>query len=215
MRYVMLDTETTGLDPKLGHRVLEIGLVEVIDRSRTQRVWHSYLNPERDIPEESIAIHGITAEKVKDAPIFADVVEDIFSFIGDATVVIHNAGFDLGFLDAECARLGLSDFRQKLVGVIDTLAMAKKQFPGSRKSLDALCERFQISLKDRVLHGALLDAKLLADVYLAMTRGQSLLSMEAQHSHAVEGSLSTAMPSIATIRYADEVELKQNECYFL
>ena len=115
----------------------------------------------------------------------------------------------------EAHGVGLSGFRQRLVGVIDTLEMAKKQFPGSRKSLDALCERFQISLKDRVLHGALLDAKLLADVYLAMTRGQSLLSMEAQHSHVVEVGLANKMSNISTVRYADEVELKQNECYFL
>lgn len=215
MRFVSLDTETTGLEPRLGHRIVEIGLVEVCDRSATGRSWHHYLNPERDIPAESSAIHGITQDKVKDAPLFADVFDSMMDFIGDSTVVIHNAPFDLGFLDAECLRLKVEppqNFSSRLSKVVDTLDMAKKMFPGSRKSLDALCDRFEISRKARVYHGALLDAQLLADVYLNMTRGQSNLMIDSQSQAKQQGALTHAR--IQTVRYASEQELSWHHAYF-
>jgi DNA polymerase-3 subunit epsilon len=213
MRYIMLDTETTGLDPKTGHRILEIGLVEVLDRNITKRYFHHYLNPERDIPPESIVIHGITEEKVQNAPVFAQIVDDLFTFIEDAPLVIHNANFDLAFLDAECQRLGIGSFREKITGVIDTLELAKKMFPGSRKSLDSLCERFGISLSERTLHGALLDAQLLASVYLAMTRGQSSLAMSEETQPSLSTQHRTISP-IQVVRYASSEEQAKHDAYF-
>ena len=215
LRWIMLDTETTGLDPKQGHRVLEIGLVEVVDRVITGRHWHHYLNPERDIPVESSAIHGITAEKVKDAPVFSQVLESMMVFIGDASVVIHNAPFDLGFLDAECMRTDAPrNFRSRLTEVIDTLEMAKKMFPGSRKSLDALCDRFEISRQERVYHGALLDAQLLADVYLHLTRGQVNLIGDYRDGDQEKTKMTLPHAQILTVRRASESELQRHLAYF-
>ena len=215
VRFVTLDTETTGLEPRLGHRVLEIGLVEVCDRVATGRSWHSYLNPERDIPAQSSAIHGITADKIKDAPLFLDVFDSMMAFIGDSTVVIHNAPFDLGFLDTEFLRFNSEQsgsFRSRLKKVVDTLDMAKKMFPGSRKSLDALCDRFAISRQARVFHGALLDAQLLADVYLNMTRGQSNLMIDTQTQAKQQDALAHA--KIQIVRYATPEEVSRHGAYF-
>lgn len=177
MRQVVLDTETTGLDWKNGDRVIEIGCVELLNRNLTGRHYHVYINPEREISAEAIAVHGINAEFLADKPRFGDIAADFQGFVADAELIIHNAGFDVGFLDHELSRLGLPPLRASCAGVIDTLKMAKEQNPGKKASLDALCERHQIENSHRTLHGALLDAEILAEVYLAMTRGQESLIM--------------------------------------
>ncbi|MGO4305958.1 DNA polymerase III subunit epsilon [Cupriavidus sp. RAF12] len=178
MRQIVLDTETTGLNHATGDRLIEIGCVEMVNRRLTGRHLHYYVNPERDIHEDAIAVHGITLEFLADKPKFADVVHDIRDFVQDAELIIHNAAFDLGFLDMEFQLLGLPPFRQHAGNVIDTLREARQMFPGKRNSLDALCDRLGISNAHRTLHGALLDAELLAEVYLAMTRGQNSLVID-------------------------------------
>lgn len=178
MRQIILDTETTGLNATGGDRVIEIGCVEMINRRLTGRTLHFYINPERDIDAGAIAVHGITREFLADKPVFAAVVNDIRDFVQDAEAIIHNAPFDLGFLDMEFKKLGLPPFRDHLSGVIDTLYEARQMFPGKRNSLDALCDRLGVSNAHRTLHGALLDAEILAEVYLAMTRGQNSLVID-------------------------------------
>jgi len=177
MRQIVLDTETTGLSAEDGHRIVEIGCIEIVDRRLTGRSLHLYLNPQRDIDEGALAVHGLTRERLEGEPCFADVADRFLEFVRDAEVLIHNAPFDLAFLDAELDRLRLGPFLGVGSNVIDTLAMARELHPGRRNSLDALCERYGVSNAHRKLHGALLDAELLADVYLAMTRGQDSLEM--------------------------------------
>jgi len=177
MRQIVLDTETTGLDWRNGDRVIEIGCVELLNRSLTGRHFHVYLNPGRGIDAEAVAVHGITEEFLADKPKFADVVADFEDFVRDAELVIHNANFDVGFLDNELNQLGRDKLNRLCAGVIDTLKLAKEQNPGKKASLDALCDRYEIDNGHRELHGALLDAELLAEVYLAMTRGQESLIM--------------------------------------
>ena len=177
MRQIVLDTETTGLDWRNGDRVIEIGCVELVNRNLTGRHFHVYLNPGRGIDAEAVAVHGITEDFLADKPKFADVAADFEAFVRDAELVIHNASFDVGFLDNEFELLGRDRLRSLCAGVIDTLKLAKEQNPGKKASLDALCDRYEISNAHRELHGALLDAELLADVYLAMTRGQESLIM--------------------------------------
>ncbi len=177
MRQIVLDTETTGLSADDGHRIIEIGCVEIVDRRLTGRSLHLYLNPERDVDEGALAVHGLTRERLQDEPCFADVAERFLAFVRDAEVLIHNAPFDLAFLDAELGRLRHPPFRSFGTNIVDTLAMARELHPGRRNSLDALCERYGVSNAHRKLHGALLDAELLADVYLAMTRGQDSLEI--------------------------------------
>lgn len=174
MRQVVLDTETTGIGE--GHRILEIGCVEVIERKLTGRHYHVYIDPERDIDVEAAAVHGITNEwlKAQGAPNFARIVEDFRDFIAGAQLVIHNAAFDVGMMDAEFNRLGLTN-TLSICTVLDTLKLAREMHPGARASLDALCKRYDIDNSHRELHGALLDAEILADVYLAMTGGQTAL----------------------------------------
>ncbi|HPU54550.1 MAG TPA: DNA polymerase III subunit epsilon [Burkholderiaceae bacterium] len=176
MRQVVLDTETTGLTVDDGHRIIEIGCLEVVNRRITGNTLHFYVNPDRAIDEGAQAVHGISLESLQDKPRFADVAREILSFVGQAEVIIHNAPFDTGFLDAELARVGERPFREHC-RVLDTLALARELHPGKRNSLDALCDRYGISNAHRKLHGALLDAELLADVYLAMTRGQESLEI--------------------------------------
>lgn len=178
MRHLILDTETTGLDPKLGHRIIEIAAVEVVDRRLTGRSVHFYFNPERDIDLGATDVHGLTWETLRDKPRFSDVAAELIEFARGACWVIHNAPFDLAFLDAELERAGLSATTSLCESVIDTLALAREQFPGKKNSLDALCERFEVDNAHRTLHGALLDARLLAEVYLAMTRGQESLVID-------------------------------------
>lgn len=178
MRQVVLDTETTGLSVVDGHRIIEIGCLELVDRRITGRNLHFYVNPERPIDEGAMAVHGITEEMLQDKPRFSEVADEVLRFVSDAQVIIHNAPFDVGFLDAEIHRLGGGvRFTDHCAGVLDTLALARELHPGKRNSLDALCERYAVSNAHRKLHGALLDAELLADVYLAMTRGQETLQI--------------------------------------
>ena len=178
MRQIVLDTETTGLNPRAGDRIIEIGCVELFNRRLTGNNFHSYLNPERDSEEGALAVHGLTTEFLADKPKFAEIASGLRDYLAGAEIIIHNAPFDVGFLDAEFARLGIARFRDHVGEVIDTLVRAKEMHPGKRNSLDALCDRYGVSNAHRTLHGALLDSELLAEVYLAMTRGQNSLSMD-------------------------------------
>jgi DNA polymerase-3 subunit epsilon len=179
MRQIFLDTETTGLYPDQGDRLIEIGCVELVNRKLTGNNLHFYVNPGRDSHEEALKVHGITSEFLRDKPKFAEVVDSILSYVQDAEIIIHNATFDLGFLNKELELLGRPRFTEHVSGVVDTLVMAKEMFPGKRNSLDALCDRLDVDNSGRTLHGALLDAELLADVYINLTRGQDALLMEA------------------------------------
>lgn len=176
LRQVVLDTETTGLTVDDGHRIIEIGCLEVVNRRITGNTLHFYVNPERAIDDGAQAVHGISLDMLADKPRFADVARDILAFVAGSEVIIHNAPFDVGFLDAELARAGQQPFRAHCQ-ILDTLALARELHPGKRNSLDSLCDRYGISNAHRKLHGALLDAELLADVYLAMTRGQDSLEI--------------------------------------
>ncbi len=177
MRQIVLDTETTGLDWRNGDRVIEIGCVELLNRSLTGRHFHVYINPQRSIDAEAIAVHGITEEFLADKPTFSAIVDEFEAFVRDADLIIHNASFDVGFLNHELSLLRRPKLDVLCREVIDTLRMAKEQNPGKKASLDALCERYEIDNGHRTLHGALLDSELLAEVYLAMTRGQESLIM--------------------------------------
>ena len=178
MRQIVLDTETTGLNPRAGDRIIEIGCVELVNRRLTGNNFHSYLNPERDSEEGALAVHGLTTEFLADKPKFAEIANGLCDYLAGAEIIIHNAPFDVGFLDAEFARLGIARFREHVGEIIDTLVRAKEMHPGKRNSLDALCDRYGVSNAHRTLHGALLDSELLAEVYLAMTRGQNSLGMD-------------------------------------
>lgn len=183
MRQIVLDTETTGLDPKQGHRIIEVAAIELNGRKVGKLTFHRYINPERDIPEEAAKIHGITFERVQDEPKFAEIAPSLLEFIGDAELIIHNAPFDMGFLNAELAKLDLPPLTNK---VIDTLKVAKELHPGKKNNLNALCDRYFIDNSHRTLHGALLDTELLAEVYLAMTRGQESLLGDDEHEAVTE-----------------------------
>lgn len=178
MRQIFLDTETTGLSAETGDRVIEIGCVEMISRKLTGNNKHFYLNPGRDSHEEALKVHGITSEFLKDKPQFAAVADELMTYLADAEIIIHNAAFDVGFLNKELELLGRPAFKTFVPTITDTLVMAKEMFPGKRNSLDALCSRLDIDNSGRTLHGALLDAELLADVYINLTRGQNALAME-------------------------------------
>lgn len=178
MRQVILDTETTGLDPRQGHRIIEVAGLELINRRPTGRHFHEYIHPDRDIEADAQRVHGISLEFLADKPRFAQIASALIEFITGAELVIHNAAFDVGFLDAEFARLQQPNTKTLCPSVLDTLKMARELHPGKRNNLDALCERYAIDNTQRTLHGALLDAELLAEVYLAMTRGQNSLIME-------------------------------------
>ena len=183
MRQIILDTETTGLNARTGDRIIEIGCVELVNRRLTGNNLHFYINPERDSDPGALAVHGLTTEFLSDKPKFAEVANEILDFIRGAELIIHNAPFDIGFLDAELAMVGQPPLKQHCGEVIDTLVQAKQIFPGKRNSLDALCDRFGISNAHRTLHGALLDSELLAEVYLAMTRGQESLVIDMSSAH--------------------------------
>jgi DNA polymerase-3 subunit epsilon len=178
MRQLLLDTETTGLDPKQGHRIIEIAAVEVVNRRLTGRHMHCRLDPERDIDTAATEVHGMTREDLRGMPRFADIAGDFIDFARGAEWIIHNAPFDVAFFDAEFGLCGLPPCASLYGNLVDTLALARESFPGKRNNLDALCERFAISNAHRTLHGALLDAQLLAEVYLAMTRGQETLVID-------------------------------------
>jgi DNA polymerase-3 subunit epsilon len=212
MRQIVLDTETTGLNPRAGDRVIEIGCVELINRQLTGNNFHYYINPERDSEEGALAVHGLTTEFLSDKPKFAEIADEFREYIADAEVIIHNAPFDVGFLDAEFNRLTVPSFKDHVDGVIDTLVQAKEMHPGKRNSLDSLCDRYGISNAHRTLHGALLDAELLAEVYLAMTRGQNSLSMDLGEPEANEGAV-LEIVSIAEVIVlaANDEELAEHE----
>jgi len=178
MRQIVLDTETTGLSPQNGDRIIEIGCVELVARKLTGNNRHFYLNPERDSHEDALRIHGISNEFLKDKPKFAAVADDLLAYLQGAEVIIHNAPFDVGFLNKELELIGQPPLKQCVCKVTDTLVMAKELFPGKRNSLDALCDRLEVDNSGRTLHGALLDAELLADVYINLTRGQNSLVMD-------------------------------------
>jgi len=178
-RQIFLDTETTGLSPESGDRIIEIGCVEMINRRLTGRHLHFYINPERPNHEDAVKIHGLTDEFLADKPVFAALADDILEYCRDAEIIIHNASFDVGFLNAELKRLNKGVFTDHVGGVIDSLIMAREMFPGKSNSLDALCRRLEVDNTHRTLHGALMDAELLAEVYINMTRGQDALLIEA------------------------------------
>ena len=178
MRQIVLDTETTGLSAETGDRIIEIGCVELVARKLTGTNKHFYLNPDRDSHEDALKVHGITREFLQDKPRFPAVVDELLAYLEGAELIIHNAPFDLGFLDMELQRVGRPPLRNVIGGVIDTVVMAKEMFPGKRNSLDALCDRLGVDNSNRTLHGALLDAELLADVYINLTRGQDALLID-------------------------------------
>ncbi|HNS26842.1 MAG TPA: DNA polymerase III subunit epsilon [Steroidobacteraceae bacterium] len=221
MRQIVLDTETTGLEVERGHRIIEIGAVELRNRRATGRNFHRYLNPERAIDEGARAVHGISSADLADAPRFAQVAAELIEFISGAELVIHNASFDVGFLEAELQRLpessGLPRRIGDLCGVLDTLALAREMHPGQRNSLDALCRRYGIDNSHRELHGALLDARILADVYLTMTGGQSTLALDSQHTPGAPGSQGGEVQALVrpaaglVVRQATAAELADHE----
>jgi DNA polymerase-3 subunit epsilon len=178
MRQVFLDTETTGLDPNQGHRIIEIAAVEFNNRQSTNKKYHSYINPEREIDAAAEEVHGLSLEFLQDKPLFQDVAQDFLNFIQGAELIIHNAPFDVGFINSELGRLGLAELEDNEVHITDSLQFAKDLRPGQRNSLDALCRAYDIDNSERTLHGALLDAQLLGEVFIAMTRGQEAISMD-------------------------------------
>ena len=187
MRQIILDTETTGIDPRQGHRIIEIGCVEMIDRKLTGNHYHVYINPERVVEQEAINVHGITNEFLADKPVFRAIADDFLAFIRGAELIIHNAPFDIGFINHEFSLLRWTGVSvEDCCGVIDTLVLARKKHPGQKNNLDALCKRYFIDNSSRTLHGALLDSEILAEVYLAMTGGQTALSLNSGEDVAGE-----------------------------
>jgi DNA polymerase-3 subunit epsilon len=213
-RQIVLDTETTGLNHRLGNRIIEIGCVELIDRKLTGNNFHRYINPERDSEEGALAVHGLTSEFLKEHPKFAEIVDDFLAYIKDAEIIIHNAPFDVAFLNEELFKLSLAQFNQHVDKITDTLAQAKQLHPGKRNSLDALCNRYEISNSHRKLHGALLDAELLADVFLAMSRGQNSFAIEIEENapalQIIEELTDLSKESILILS-ASDLELSEHE----
>jgi DNA polymerase-3 subunit epsilon len=214
MRQIVLDTETTGLSAEQGHRIIEIGCLELVHRRLSGRSLHLYLDPERHIDEAATEVHGMRWEDLKGKPRFVEVADDLLDFVRGAQVLIHNAAFDLSFLDAELVRIGRPSFRSVCPEVTDTLLMARELHPGKRNSLDALCDRYGISNAHRKLHGALLDAELLAEVFLAMTRGQDSLEIPLALSPGAERQDSTALrwpPQGLRVQLAASIDLEAHE----
>lgn len=214
-RQIILDTETTGLSARNGDRLVEFAGVEMIDRQLTGRYLHLYVNPERDIPEEASNIHGIYAKDVADKPIFKEVGQQIVDFLADSELIIHNAPFDVGFLNSEFGRVGLPLVADFTHNVIDTLKMAKTMFPGKKATLDALCDRFEVDRSNRTLHGALIDCELLAGVYIGMTRGQYGLDMGEQEQGQNKGAIIQPLqrPKQLAVTMANAEELAAHEAY--
>ncbi|MBJ7553097.1 DNA polymerase III subunit epsilon [Marinomonas spartinae] len=219
MRQVILDTETTGIDPKQGHRIIEIGCVEMVDRKLTNNHFHVYINPDREVEEEAFKVHGISNEFLADKPRFRDVAQAFFDFIKGAELIIHNAPFDIGFIDHEFSLLGGYPKVADVCDVFDSLVYARKKHPGQKNSLDALCKRYGIDNSHRELHGALLDSEILGDVYLLMTGGQTSLGLssgseqDSKRNDETGGTiyrLSSDRPKLKVIR-ANENELKMHE----
>ncbi len=213
MRQVVLDTETTGLNAKLGDRIIEIGCIEILDRRISERQFHAYLNPEREVELGATRVHGLTREDLMAKPRFAEVAKDLLDFVAGAEIIIHNADFDVEFLDQELGRARLKAFKEYVGQITDTLFMSRELNPGRKASLDALCERYGINNTHRTLHGALLDARLLAECYLAMTRGQESLMMELETpaaAAAAHAALQIDVSSLIVVVAApDEVALHE------
>jgi DNA polymerase-3 subunit epsilon len=213
MRQIVLDTETTGLEPEKGHRIIEIGALEMEDRRLTGREFHVYINPEREIEDGALEVHGLTAEFLSDKPRFAEIADDFLQFVHGSELIIHNAPFDLGFLDYEIGMLGRDGPSfSATIEVLDTLALARDLHPGQRNNLDALCRRYEVDNSNRTLHGALLDAGILADVYLAMTGGQADLGLSLDQHVADIGEQGgfqvSERPALRVVRAsAEELEL--------
>ena len=210
-RLVVLDTETTGLNARMGDRVVEIGCIEMIDRRVTDNRFHVYLNPERASEEAAEHIHGLTAEFLADKPKFAEIAKDLLDYVRGAEIVIHNAAFDVEFLDQELGMAGLGKFSEHCASITDTLTRARELQPGKRNNLDALCERYGVDNSHRTFHGALLDASLTAEVYLAMSRGQESLIVESDLPQAVAGGAATFDASKLLVVAADAQELSAHE----
>lgn len=206
-RQIVLDTETTGLEPELGHRIVELGAVELKNRRATGNHFHYYINPERDSDEAALRVHGISNEFLRDKPKFGDIAAQFLDYISGAELIIHNAAFDIAFLDRELARLGLPPVSQCCPVVTDTLRLARELHPGKRNGLDALCDRYQIDNSHRTLHGALLDAQLLAEVYLSMTRGQDslLIGLTEERLDVVDSAVVEHYTLTVLIASADEL----------
>jgi DNA polymerase-3 subunit epsilon len=211
MRQIVLDTETTGLDPAQGHRVIEIGCLEILNRRISGATYHVYLNPERDIDAGAVQVHGLTREFLADKPRFGDVAAEFLEFVRDAELVIHNAPFDVGFLNAELTKLQEGPV-SRYCGVVDTLKLAKQLHPGQKNNLDALCKRYAVDNSNRAFHGALLDAQLLAEVYLAMTRGQETLGIEVSPPSRSASVASARRGPLKVIR-ANEREQAEHAAY--
>ena len=202
MRQIVLDTETTGLDAKQGHRIIEIGCIELLNRKITSHHFHYYINPEREIDAGALAVHGLSESFLQSKPLFSASVDEFIHFIKDAELIIHNASFDIGFIEAELQRLNAYPKKiTELCTVTDTLILARKKYPGQKNSLDALCKRFEIDNSNRALHGALLDAQLLAQIYLRLTGGQRKLSLE----HAVVESANTTQTTPLNLETVDAI----------
>jgi len=213
MRQIFLDTETTGLSAEGGDRVIEIGCVELFNRKLTGNNLHFYLNPERDSHEDALKVHGISNDFLRDKPKFAQVAQEVLDYLHGAEIIIHNAAFDVGFLNKELERVGEAPFNTHVSSVTDTLVMAKQMFPGKRNSLDALCDRLGVDNSGRTLHGALLDAELLADVYINLTRGQEALLIDIsddQPQHQSVGSIDLSSYQLPVLR-ANAQELTMHE----
>jgi DNA polymerase-3 subunit epsilon len=219
MRQIILDTETTGLDPALGHRIVEIGCLEIVNRVVTGNTMHVYLNPDRESDPEALAVHGLTTEFLSDKPRFADIADDLVRFLDGAEIIIHNAAFDTKFINAELAKLGRGPMTDFCATITDSLLHARELHPGKRNSLDALCDRYGISNAHRTLHGALLDARLLGEVWLAMTRGQDALLIdvdESQGGQVMEGAqLARFDASGLPVIRASAQELAEHEAYLV
>jgi DNA polymerase III subunit epsilon len=213
LRQIILDTETTGLEPEQGHRVVELAAVEYIDRRPTGNNFHKYLNPERDSDERALEIHGLTTEFLSDKPSFVNIADEFIAYVNGAELIIHNAAFDLAFLNAELARCEKTGMADICPQVIDTLKLAKDLHPGKRNNLNALCERYEVDNSQRTLHGALLDAQLLGEVYLAMTRGQETLLMDIAPSAQTETRRAAGTKIKLHTLKADAEEVEAHQTY--
>ncbi|MFM2434278.1 MAG: hypothetical protein RL063_257 [Pseudomonadota bacterium] len=213
MRQIFLDTETTGLYHAQGHRVIEVAAVEVLNRRLTKHHFHYYLNPDREIDQGAQEVHGISLEFLQDKPRFADIAQELIAFIADSELIMHNAPFDVGFLNCEFGLIEQPPVERIVAKVTDTLKIAKEMRPGQRNSLDALCRHFGIDNSKRTLHGALLDAELLADVYMAMTRGQDSLMMELDKPHKSNAGINVQSTQPLLIALANQAEIKAHEDY--
>ncbi|MBY4677258.1 DNA polymerase III subunit epsilon [Marinobacterium arenosum] len=220
MRQIVLDTETTGIDPKDGHNIIEIGCVEMVGRKLTGATYHQYVKPDREVDAEAISVHGITNEFLADKPKFREVMQEFLDFIRGAELVIHNAAFDVGFIDTELARNGIKERVHDICTVVDTLAVARKKHPGQKNNLDALCRRYGIDNSHRELHGALLDSEILADVYLMLTGGQTALMLDSRGGSDGDGDQEAGeIRRIAADRYnlavlpASDEELAEHQAF--